>query len=489
MRKHQRKNILELFKTINEAQNNGLYADCQQAAIGVGEFIESIEGEGTSTVALLEEYCELLFQADNGEVSEKQLHRHLIKIENSVKSELKPNRIEIAFLSYKASMSDSIKSIYLAAKDDPGCDAYWIPIPYFDREPDGSFGKTRYEGAEYYGDDIEITDWRSYNLEERRPDAIFTFNPYDAGNFVTSVDPGFYCERLREFTELLVYVPYFVVAGESIAEHFSIIAGCVYAHKVIIQSEKLREAYLNVFKDKYGSRFGKPEDKFVALGSPKFDETINRNRDDYELPDGWRNLIGGKKVVLYNTSLGTLLGANEQYLKKLRYVFGSFNNRDDAVLWWRPHPLSEATYSSMRRHLIDEYNQIVESYKSAGRGIYDDTYDLHRAIAVSDAYYGDISSLVALYGITGKPVVIQDTSSEICDIYARLFGIPTNPYRGNSELTFSNYSVFETSDVSFALNEDGTITGQREAFGALTVFTDGTSGKKIYDYIKTQVPV
>ena len=140
MRKHHQRNILELLETIKEAQSAGLYADCQDGALSVGEFIEDIEGEGTQTVALLEEYCDLLFQASNGEIGEKQLSKHLVKVENTVKSELKPNRIEVAFLSYKASMSDSLETIYLAAKEDPDCDAYWIPIPYYDRRPDGSVG-------------------------------------------------------------------------------------------------------------------------------------------------------------------------------------------------------------------------------------------------------------------------------------------------------------------------------------------------------------
>ena len=33
---------------------------------------------------------------------------------------------------------------------------------------------------------------------------------------------------------------------------------------------------------------------------------------------------------------------------------------------------------------------------------------MNRAIAVSDAYYGDQSSLVALYRKTGKPIMIQN---------------------------------------------------------------------------------
>ena len=37
-----------------------------------------------------------------------------------------------------------------------------------------------------------------------------------------------------------------------------------------------------------------------------------------------------------------------------------------------------------------------------------DTADLHRAIALSDAYYGDWSSVVSLYEKTGKPILIQN---------------------------------------------------------------------------------
>ena len=487
MRVHQQRLILELLKTIYETQVDGFYADCQEGAIGVGEYIESIEGEGTQTVALLEEYCELLFKANNGEASEKQLRRHMIKIENSVKTELKPTRIEIAFLSYKASMSDSIESVFLSAKGDPDCDAYWIPIPYFDRNTDGSFGTMHFEGAECYSDRLEVTKWQEYDVEARHPDVIFTFNPYDGNNYVTSVHPDFYSERLRDHTELLVYIPYFVIIGDSIADHFCTAAGCVFSHKAIIQSEKLRDEYTRMFKEAYGVRFGKPEDKFIALGSPKFDPVINSKRDDYGLPENWRKLIGSKKIVLYNTSLWAILDGNEQYLKKLRCVFDTFSKRDDVILWWRPHPLSEATYSSMRRQLIDEYERIVASYKSAGWGIYDDTSDLHRAIAVSDAYYGDWSSLVTMYGMTGKPIVIQHYDAETCVSSDKLFGKLTDTIDNYKDLIYKDYVMHDNNDVSFPVSEDGTIHGQKEAFSSRSTISDGTSGAIIYKYVKKQI--
>jgi len=410
MRKHHIKQINNILQTINQAQNLGLYVDCQEGALGVCDFIEKHEGKETKTVELLEEYCELLFKAHNNEIGEKVLKKHFIKIENSIKYEFKP-MFEVVFLSYKASMSDSIETVYLSAKDDPGCDAYFIPIPYFDRRQDGTLGEMHYEGAECYGKNIEITDWQTYDIEARRPDAIFTFNPYDGINLVTCIHPDFFCERLRNLTDMLVYIPYFV-GGDTVAEHLCTLPGCAYAHKVIIQSETLREFYIKNFKATYGDKFGKSEDKFVAFGSPKFDKVLNSKREDFALPKEWRELIGEKKAIFFNTSLAAMLEGNEQYLKKLKLILESFHNRDDVVLWWRPHPLDEAAYQSMRPQLLDEYMTIINQYKNDGWGIYDDSPELHRAIARTDAYYGDPSSVAVLYQVTGKPVMIANNNAK-----------------------------------------------------------------------------
>lgn len=53
-------------------------------------------------------------------------------------------------------MSDSLESIYLAAKADPHCDAYFIPIPYFDRNQDGSLGKIHYEAEGFYQSNMNL---------------------------------------------------------------------------------------------------------------------------------------------------------------------------------------------------------------------------------------------------------------------------------------------------------------------------------------------
>lgn len=82
------------------------------------------------------------------------------------------------------------------------------------------------------------------------------------------------------------------------------------------------------------------------------------------------------------------------------------------MLLWRPHPLSLATLKSQKPELAEPYQQLVEDYKESGIGIYDDTPDMERAIAISDAYYGDWGSVPTLYKRTGKPMMFQNLDIE-----------------------------------------------------------------------------
>jgi len=340
---------------------------------------------------------------------------HVKKLKSTFYSEVKTKR-EALFLPYKVSMWDSLESIYLAAKEDPNWDAFVMPIPYYDRK-DGKFTEQHWEIN--YPKNIQLIDFQKYNIEERHPDIIFIHNPYDSYNIVTSVHPDFYSERLRNLTDRLVYVPYFVGNGIGVEKHFCTMPGCVFAHKVIVQTEEERKIYVSTYKEfakknKTPERFDQIGDKFLALGSPKLDKAITAKREDYEIPPEWEKLIANKKVVFYNLSIGSLLEntiednkPSDKYFKKVKSVFEFFKNQKDYVLLWRPHPLLESTIKSMRPWLEQEYKEIVNEYKVGGYGIYDDTDDLNRAIALSDMYYGDSSSVMKLFEVAGKPVARQ----------------------------------------------------------------------------------
>ena len=246
MRKIQKKQILDFTALLEEAHEelkkvtgmkqyaeaSDILSQCQQGALQIGELIEQEEGEGVPTILCLENYCELVFQihesiCQGGDVNPnriyKNLRKSLINIENSVKNDIKI-RLEMVFLPYKASMWDSLESVWEAADADPDCDAYVVPIPYYDRNPDGSLGKYHYEGGELPSY-VPVTHYEEYSFENRRPDAVYIHNPYDNMNIVTTVHPDFYAQKIKDNTEKLVYIPYFVCVNDTVAEHFCVLPG------------------------------------------------------------------------------------------------------------------------------------------------------------------------------------------------------------------------------------------------------------------------
>ncbi|MCI9620584.1 MAG: hypothetical protein HFG85_11610 [Dorea sp.] len=422
--------IKKTIDTRNTEAALDLLAQCQECAIKLGEIIEAVEGEDFVTIPMIEDYCELAYQfyeklsqnipVNSNQVS-KALRKSLIRMGNSVKYDI-PERKEVVFLPYKASMWDSLESVWKAADEDPDCDAYVIPIPYFDKNPDGSFKEMHYEGDQYPAY-VPVTHYDDYDITVREPDMIFIHNPYDEYNYVTSVAPKFYSKNLKQYTEKLVYIPYFVLgeidpenaeARKGIA-HFCVEPGVLNADVVVVQSEDMRKAYIEILSEAVGEETRPQwEKKILGLGSPKMDKVLETTEDDFEIPGEWMRVLAKpdgsrKKVILYNTSVTALLQHEDKMLVKMRSVFETFKESvDDVALLWRPHPLIKATIESMRPELWADYEKLVEEYRAEGWGIYDDSAELDRAIALSDAYYGDHSSLVQLCQQAGMPVMIQD---------------------------------------------------------------------------------
>lgn len=443
MRKAKKRQVEEMVKTLGQANEEirralarsrrtmamSLLEKCQQGAVALGTAIEQDEGEDCAAVRLLEEYCELVYRLHEklrrgltvkAEEEYNNLYDSVMRIENSVRLDIK-ERLEVVFLPYKASMWDSLESVWRAADEDPDCDAYVIPIPYYDKDPDGNFREMHYEGG-LYPKDVPVVWYEDYDLARRKPDAIFIHNPYDGFNIVTSVHPDFYSGKLKEHTEMLVYIPYFVLnevdpedtQAVKNLEHLIIISAEMNADKVVVQSEAMRQVYIDTLTRCTGKHTRKKwEEKILGIGSPKIDKVLNTAREDIEIPDEWMRVIrkadgSRKKIIFYNTGISALLKFNEKVLEKMETVFKTFReNRDEIALLWRPHPLLKATIASMYPHLCAAYEKIVEEYRSEGWGIYDDTADLDRAVILSDAYYGDGSSVVQLCLKAGKPVMVQ----------------------------------------------------------------------------------
>lgn len=420
MRKNNKNQCAELIRTLEEAHGeiakyiekrdiqtaSALLGECQDAAVAIGGIIEDSEGEGTEAVSRLEEYCELVYQINSEIVSRqaanpkkvlKRLRKSILGARNSINT--LPTRLEAVFLPYKASMWDSLESIWLAADEDENCDAYVIPIPYYDKNPDGSFAKLHYE-ADQYPDYVPVVNYGQYNLEERHPDMIFIHNPYDGYNYVTSVHPAFYSDKLKEHTDCLVYVPYFATSGV-MGDGTKFIPSYLNMDYIVVQSKDMI--------DQYDKRI--PREKFLPLGSPKFDRVIRLCKSPPEPPADWKEKMEGKRVYFYNTSIAGMLDNTGKFLQKMAYVFNTFKEVDDACILWRPHPLLASTFDSMRPSYKFVYELLIKAFVEENIGILDETPDIEIPVVFSDAYIGDEkSSVVSLFEVANKPLFILDAN-------------------------------------------------------------------------------
>lgn len=498
MRKVEKENLFNIIKLMDEAcvmlrqsiENSddtaafSVLQSLQDTAVNVGTAIENAEGVGHVTVGRLEAFCENVYQvsevlqverADAAKRAEA-LAKDLQGIRESLEKDVKVRR-EVVFLPYKASMWDSLESIWLEADKDPDCDAYVIPIPYYDKNPDGS-AKTMHYEADQYPAYVPITKYDEYAFEKRRPDMMFIINPYDDCNYVTSVLPYFYSEHLREMTDCLVYVPYFILQEpdrndpdwNDHIKHFVTVPGVCNAHYVIVQSEEMRKSYVDILIEKFGEENREIiEKKILGLGSPKVDKVLGTTKENVTIPDEWLSLMQKsdgtfKKVVLYNTGLSAYLQNNEKMLTKIEntlQVFKGFCN--DVTLLWRPHPLLSATIESMRPDLKDDYDKLVSRYREEAWGIFDDTADMERAVGISDAYYGDVSSVGELYVKSGKPVMIQN-----CDVLPEPKPCSNNSERRTVKLSKAKDETEDTKSDYCSQQDDG-------------------FGKRIYTYLQTVI--
>ena len=258
MRKSQKRQLLDIMASLHllhkEIQENAerkeyqivlaALNDCQDAAIQIGEAIEQIEGKGTAAVTYLEQYCERVYQISTQleGLTAYKIYKKLEEVLLKAEHEIQYTKVKktVVFLPYKASMWDSLESVWQAAKEDEEWESIVMPIPYFNKNKDGSLSTMIYEGNDF-PKDVPIMDWRQYSLEEERPDMIYIHNPYDEYNYVTSIHPQFYSARIKDYTDKLIYIPYFVHQNDVVKEAYCVLPGTLYADKVILQSEKVRE--------------------------------------------------------------------------------------------------------------------------------------------------------------------------------------------------------------------------------------------------------
>ena len=151
-----------------------LLEDMQASAMAIGTAIEQVEGDGTQTVRLLEDYCELLWQYMVEEdlkerfCKGRQLAGKRGEIGSSLEAEFEV-RLEIVFLVCRSRAWKQMERFYHLMKDKADC--YVLTASYKEEDASGEEAVMHDESA-LIPESVKPFGFRQYDIRERKPAAL-----------------------------------------------------------------------------------------------------------------------------------------------------------------------------------------------------------------------------------------------------------------------------------------------------------------------------
>lgn len=124
--------------------------------------------------------------------------------------------IKAVFLILKASDWDMIEPLWREAEADSKLSSVVMPVPYYDKNPDGTLGEYHYD-RDKLPDETRSVYFADTNLSSLSPEVIFIFTQMDRDNPSVAVPAEYYADRLSGCTRMLIYVPMEVLAREGMA--------------------------------------------------------------------------------------------------------------------------------------------------------------------------------------------------------------------------------------------------------------------------------
>ncbi len=472
--KEKRNNLIEMFDILDEALGHiqslinkksydvaiAILSQCQESAVVIGTSIEESCGEGTATVSLLEKLCEDIYVlsqhidhlfADSNpnpeSAPDSATANKLLTIEKSFAASKDsfitefPVIKEIVFLPCSPSLWSGFDYLYQELSADKRCNVTVIPIPWYDKQPDGSIsGESAHYDTDGYPSSVKLTNFNDYDFAAIHPDVIYVQNIFDNNNLGSSVHPFFYTAKLKELCNELVYIPPYIYTEpdtndeeqvEKLREYL-----CTPAInnvvRISLQSESMKEALITLLAGNEESKYRSSlSEKIVADRHPRMSEILklissvstspesddiadNTNNTTSIVPDSWKPYIYNpagtrKKIILYSNSVESMLDYSSRLIKKIKSSLEIFKeNSDDIALIWRPHPLMSEVADQLRPEIAEEFGNLIQAYSDENFGILDTNPDPSIAIAISDAYYGDIGSVMELFKLTKKPIMVEN---------------------------------------------------------------------------------
>ncbi len=326
---------------------------------------------------------------------------------------------EVVFLPFRAKYWPYMEKEWERMLSEEDTDVFVIPIPYYDKGIYGISEDIHYE-ADLFPDYVNVIPFDKYDFDRRIPDRIVIQNPYDEYDNAITVHPRFYTENLLAVTSELVYIPYFSIEDPGpddmkaryTADMFIKVPGVTRADKVLVESEKIRELYIEKLCAFAGEDTRTVWDERITVSDIRPDRESGIREED--IPgEWWRYLLDdkgeGKKVILYHTGVSDLVTYGKKAIDKISSVLEIFrSHKDTMTVIWQAHPQTQTVLETWYPKLWEDYVRVLQGYLTDDYGIYDDREDHGRSVAIADAYYGDRDAIMHNFADTGRPVMIAN---------------------------------------------------------------------------------
>lgn len=415
-------------------------ANIQEAIVSVGNMIDENEGDNGIVIRSMEEYCETLysyFERLEGTLALETIDiAYFENMSEECANALEAQRsaivdktmmhivgkYKVVFIPYKFSTWKAMEPMWREYCKRQDAEIYVMPVPYLGRNVIGEADTMNYD-AHLYPSDMKIVKFSEFNLEEIHPDEIIIQNPYDDKNFAECVYPYFFSDKLREYTEKLIYLPWFRVddlhaddeRARKMMKFYVTVPGVFYADEVLVQSESMRNEYIEKLVEFAGEETRTIWNEKILV-APEIYLNIEENIDKSLLvsPEWRERIIDEKgdyrKIIIFTNCLSSLIEKGDRAIEKIKSILETFYAQKERVtMIWKPQTGLVDTLGYIRPEICEKYLEIVNEFISQGWGIYDDTPERENITSLCDAYYGDSSVIAQLCRKKGKPVMIMNT--------------------------------------------------------------------------------
>ena len=419
----------------------------QQTAIDMGTLIESVKGEGTQTVKCLEELCELIYecsvqlgQADDIAACITAMQNKIVETEQFLQTELLAQNQVVIFID-KAEHWHFVEWYWKKLIKTGNTDIFIVPLPYFYKKYDGTCYASKYEFEEIKkcidssiqrsrDKNVEsctkVVEYNEFDVKLHHPEQIIIQNPCDEWNQAITLLEDYYSRNLQKYTDQLVYIVPFRVEEFTKAnyreyhnmQYYCTMPGVVRADVVYVQSENMREVYIQKLIEFAGEDTRAVWKKKIAVAeSIEAGNTDGKAKEKNKILSAgdtrqqWQSEKACRKKIAFFVQVGLTIQYKEEMLKKLESVLEIFKGSQEKVeLIWigdKEHDVFLKNYDS---EFAKKYDATRENFQKEGWGRYLDRADASvlELVEMCDAYYGSASHIALEFEVKKKPVMIMD---------------------------------------------------------------------------------